>query len=62
MNHYVEITKQAFYAILDVETPCILVEYYGDSLHQFYTDKGCNLKSVYQPCCDKQYYIQDVNA
>lgn len=61
-NHYVEITRQAFYCLLDIETPCIDVEYHGESRHQFYTDKGCNLKSVYQPFSEPQYYIQDINA
>lgn len=64
MKHYIEITRQAFFAItlsdvckVDCEQQII-----NDVLHTFYNSKGCNLLMIEQSTSPAQYYIQDVNA
>lgn len=62
MKHWIEITKEAFEAIVDKYSHCIDVRYVGESMHHHYNEKGCNLKMVTQYTSNDQYYIQDINA
>ena len=63
MNNAVEITREAFKALVTNDVKCINIlnkELYSA---YYYHTKGCNLMQVDNfASCTTQYYIQDINA
>lgn len=63
MNGYIEITREAFKTLVDLNTPCDKVEQKESYCKLYYIAHGIRLMQVdnYNSFCT-QYYIQDVNA
>lgn len=61
-SHYVEITREAWRALVSVDAKVSDIAY-GQGYHKvFYFEKGCNLMRIEQSTSPAQYYIQDINA
>lgn len=62
MNGYIEITREAFKALVSLNTPCDKVEQKESYCKLHYIAHGIKLMQVdnYNSFCT-QYYIQDIN-
>lgn len=59
---WVEITKEAFRALVTVDCKCFHVDYINDSVSIYWNVYGCITKEVSQATSGNQYFIADINS